>query len=62
MYVTKSIGLACSYEAKKPCVTVPFLLCFTLYLRAISKYKPVFCVSSCGGSLYMVGPIFGILQ
>ena len=22
------------------CVTVPFLLCFILYLRAISKYKP----------------------
>ena len=22
-----------------PCVTVPFLLCFTLYLSAISRYK-----------------------
>lgn len=41
MQVTKSIGLACSYKAKKKsCVTVPFLLCFTLHLRAISKYKP----------------------
>ena len=26
------------WQIKKKCVTVPFLLCFTL--RAISKYKP----------------------
>ena len=25
---------------KKKCVTVPFLLCFILYFRAICKYKP----------------------
>ena len=49
------------------------LLCFTLYLRAISKYKlrgayiwrgdlpGVFCVTSLGG-LYMEGLIFGILR
>ena len=53
---------------------LPFFLCFTLYLRAISKYKPpgglifgraisrrVFCVTSLGG-LYMEGLIFGILR
>ena len=53
---------------------LPFLLCFTLYLRAISKYKPprglifrrvvqrrVFCVTSLGG-LYKEGLIFRILQ
>ena len=47
---------------------------FTLYLRAISKYKPpgglifggaiyrrVFCVKSLGG-LYLEGLIFGILR
>ena len=54
---------------------LPFLLCFTLYLRPISKYKPLggggayffrgnltegFCVMSLGG-LYMEGLIFGIL-
>ena len=33
--VSKSIGLALQLE-----VNLPFLLCFTLYLRAISKYKP----------------------
>ena len=32
---TKSIGLALLLEGN-----LPFLLCFTLYLRAISKYKP----------------------
>ena len=49
------------------------LLCFTLYLRATSKYNPVgayvwrgdltegFCVTSLGG-LYLEGFIFGILQ
>ena len=49
--------------------TRPFLLCFTLYLRAISKYKPLgglylkgrfnggfFCVTSLGG-LYLEGLI-----
>ena len=51
--------------------TRPFLLCFTLYLRAISKYKPLgglylkgrfnggyFCVTSLGG-LYLEGLIHG---
>ena len=33
--VSKSIGLALKLE-----VNLPFLLCFTLYFRAISKYKP----------------------
>ena len=33
--VSKSIGLALKLEGN-----LPFLLCFTLYLRAISKYKP----------------------
>ena len=33
--VSKSIGLALQLE-----VNLPFLLCFTLYLKAISKYKP----------------------
>ena len=50
---------------------LPFLLCFTLYLRAISKYKPpgglylegrfnggFFCVTSLGG-LYLEGLIQG---
>ena len=54
--------------------TRPFLLCFTLYLRAISKYKPLgglylkgrfnggfFCVTSLGG-LYLEGLIFEILR
>ena len=35
---TRNSSLACKY--KYFCVTVPFLLCFTLYLRGISKYKP----------------------
>ena len=51
----------------------PILLHFTLYLRAISKYKPLgvlyleerfnegsFCVTSLG-ALYLEGLIFGIL-
>ena len=32
---SKSIGLALYLKRN-----LPFLLCFTLYLRAISKYKP----------------------
>ena len=28
------------WQIKKIFVTVPFFLCFILYLRAISKYKP----------------------
>ena len=32
---------------------LPFLLCFTLYLRAISKYKPS------GGALYLEGGLKG---
>ena len=64
--VSKSIGLALQLERN-----LPFLLCFTLYLRAISKYKPpgrlifggaikrrVFCVTSLGG-LYLDGLIHG---
>ena len=34
---TKSIGLIVGRQIKKSCVTVPFLLCFILYFRAISK-------------------------
>ena len=41
--VSKSIGLALLLE-----VNLPFLLCFTLYLRAFSKYKPP-------GGLYLEG-------
>ena len=54
--VSKSIGLALQLEVK-----LPYLLCFTLCLRAISKYKPLgglylesrfngefFCVTSLG--------------
>ena len=41
--VSKSIGLALQLEGN-----LPFLLCFTLYLRAISKYKPL-------GGLYLEG-------
>ena len=67
--VFKSIGLACS--GKEIC---HFLLCFTLYSRANSMYKPpgglifggaikrrVFCVTIWRG-LYMEGLIFGILR
>ena len=35
IFVSKSIGLALQLEGN-----LPFLLCFTLYLRAVSKYKP----------------------
>ena len=35
MCVSKSIGLALKFEGN-----LPFLLCFTLHLRAISKDKP----------------------
>ena len=45
--VSKSIGLALQLE-----VNLPFLLCFTLYLRAISKYKP-------RGGLYLEGRFNG---
>ena len=45
--VSKSIGLALWLEGN-----LPFLLCFTLYLRAISKYKPL-------GGLYLEGRIHG---
>ena len=36
IWVSKSIELALQLEGN-----LPFLLCFTLYLRAISKYKPL---------------------
>ena len=48
--VSKSIGLALELGGD-----LPFLLCFALYLRTISKYKPP-------GSLYLEGLIFGILR
>ena len=80
--VSKSIGLACSgeeiYHFSKSIgltlqlkVNLPFLLCFTLYSRANSKYKPsggvysegrfnggFFCVTILGG-LYLEGLIHG---
>ena len=37
---------------------LPFLLCFTLYPRANSKYKPRYDL----GGLYLEGLIFGILR
>ena len=45
--VSKSSGLALQLEGN-----LSFLLCFTLYLRAISEYKPP-------GSLYMEGRFNG---
>ena len=45
--VSKSIGLALWLEGN-----LPFLLCFTLYLGAISKYKPT-------GGLYSEGRLNG---
>ena len=45
--VSKSIGQALWLE-----INLPFLLCFTLYLRAISKYKPP-------GGVYLEGLIHG---
>ena len=67
--VFKSIGLALQLEGN-----LPFLLCISLYLRAISKYKTpgglylegpfngwvFFCITSLGG-LYLEGLIFGII-
>ena len=47
IFVSKSIGLALKLE-----VNLPFLLCVTLYLRAISKYKPP-------GGLYLEGRFNG---
>ena len=68
--VSKSIGLVLQLKGN-----LPFLLCFTLYLRAISKYKPpgayiwrgdltegfLHLVMKLGG-LYMEGLIFRILR
>ena len=68
--VSKSIGLALYLEGN-----LPFLLCFTLHLRAISEYKPpggayiwrgdltegFFCLTGLRG-LNVVGLIFGILR
>ena len=45
--VSKSVGLALRLERN-----LPFLLFFTLHLRAISKYKPL-------GGLYLEGRIHG---
>ena len=50
--VSKSIGLAFQLEGN-----LPFLLCFTLYLRAISKYK--LSRGGGGGRLYLEGLIHG---
>jgi len=53
----RSIGLALWLEGN-----LPFLLCFTLYLRAISKYKPRPCPLprvGGGGGLYLVGRFGG---
>ena len=62
--ISNSIGLALQMEGN-----LPFLLCFTLYFRAISKYKPPgayiwmgdltegFCVTSLG-DLYLEGLVF----
>ena len=69
--VSKSIGLALQLKVK-----LPYLLCFTLCLRAISKYKPpggLYLESRFnggffalrvwgGGGLYLEGLIFGILR
>ena len=51
----RSIGLALWLEGN-----LPFLLCFTLYLRAISKYKPCPCpLPRGGGGLYLEGRFNG---
>ena len=65
---------ACQNRLGQLEVNLPFLLCFTLYLRAISQVQAplglifggaikrrVFCVTGVGG-LYMEGLIFGILR
>ena len=44
--VSKSIGLALQLEGN-----LPVLLCFTSYLRAVSKYKPPGGHIFCGGDL-----------
>ena len=68
--VSKLIGVVYSLEGN-----LPFLLCFTLYLRAIFQVQApgglifggggisqrVFCVTSLW-DLYMEGLIFGILR
>ena len=66
--ISKSIGLALQLDGN-----LPFLLCFTLYLRAISKYKPQqglylegqfsrgFFLCYEFGGLHLEGLIFGVL-
>ena len=68
--ISKSFGLALYLEGN-----FPFLLCFTLYLKAISKYQPpggayiwtgdlmegFLHLFTSLGSLYLEGLIFGIL-
>ena len=49
MCVSKSIGLALKFEGN-----LPFLLCFTLHLRAISKDKP-----PGAGGIYLEGRFNG---
>ena len=51
--VSKPIGLAIYLE-----VNLPFLLCFTLYLRAIFRVQ----APPREGGLYVEGLIFGILR
>ena len=68
--VSKSIGLALQLE-----VNLPFLLCFSLYLRAISNYDPpgayiwrgditegFFRYEFRGPGFYLESLIFGILR
>ena len=70
IWVSKSIGLALQLE-----VNLPFLLCFTLYLRAISQVQAPGGLIFNGGlfalpvsaayiwrGLYMEGLILGILR
>ena len=46
--ISNSIGLALQMEGN-----LPFLLCFTLYFRAISKYKPAGGMKRWGGGDYI---------
>ena len=61
--VTKSLRLAYSYQANKNImVTVPYLLCFTSCLSAISVKDPGAYISRGGGRYYITEsflPIFG---
>ena len=66
-----TFGLQSFGIRKNLCVTVQFLLCFVVNLRAIFKYKPPeayiwrgdltegFCVTSLEGGLYVEGLVHG---